>query len=601
MRRPRRRVLVAATVAVVLLASGLWTGLEARSAYAHLSAAAGLVRRLEAQAAARDTAAARETLVRLRAETAAARAGTGDPGWRLGSRAPFVGADVMAVRTVAGVVDGLAHDALPALLDAVDTLGTGAVLPREGGVGLDALRAVAPGLATADASTREARQRLATVRTDELLPPVRSAVQELAEGLDRLASATGAASRAARLAPAMLGADGPRTYLLIFQNPAEIRAGGGMPGAYAVIRAERGRIAMTGQGSASSDLQVFLEPVLPLDPEARALYGDRLATYPANVTLTPHFPTSAALIREMYRRRSGVTVDGVVSVDPVALSYLLEATGPVPMPTGPALRADTVVRQLLADAYTGVSGTALADVRAKDRYFASAARAVFDTVVRGVAQPVAAVGGIARAAAEGRLLIWSARPDEQAILDGTAVQGVLPAADGARPTVGVFLNDATGAKLSYYLTGEAELTPVGCLVDGRMRLRLRVTLGSEAPEGGLPDYVLGLKLAGDPYTMRTQVLLFSPTGGGVDDVRVDGGPVAAGAGRERGRSVAVLMLDLAPGQRHTVEATLLTGAPPAGAPAARGVPVQPTVKVTPGARPWKITSEQGRSCGIPNS
>lgn len=43
--------------------------------------------------------------------------------------------------------------------------------------------------------------------------------------------------------PSMLGADGPRRYVAVFENTAEARGTGGLPGAFAVLRAERGRLS----------------------------------------------------------------------------------------------------------------------------------------------------------------------------------------------------------------------------------------------------------------------------------------------------------------------------------------------------------------------
>ena len=40
----------------------------------------------------------------------------------------------------------------------------------------------------------------------------------------------------------MAGADGPRDYLLVFQNNAEIRATGGLPGSWARLHAEDGKL-----------------------------------------------------------------------------------------------------------------------------------------------------------------------------------------------------------------------------------------------------------------------------------------------------------------------------------------------------------------------
>src|SRR5262249_4050666 len=149
----------------------------------------------------------------------------------------------------------------------------------------------------------------------------------------------------------------------------------------------------------------------------------------------------------------------------------------------------------------------------QDAYFAAAARAVFEALARGIPHPAAALDALTRAAGERRLLVWSADPAEEASLAGTVLGGGLPERDGAEPTVGVVLTDGSGAKLDYCLRGGAALGFDSCSPDGRVALRLRVTLTSAAPTSGLSASVTGLHLAGDPYTARTNVSIFSPAGG----------------------------------------------------------------------------------------
>ena len=61
----------------------------------------------------------------------------------------------------------------------------------------------------------------------------------------------------------------------------------------------------------------------------RALYGDNLGENIRDTNLTPDFPRAAALIDAMQKRAFGTDIDGVISVDPVVLSAVLRATGPV--------------------------------------------------------------------------------------------------------------------------------------------------------------------------------------------------------------------------------------------------------------------------------
>lgn len=587
-RRIRRRSLAAGLVllGVALLAVG-WVAIRGWQAKGHLEASAGLVVQLQRQVEAGDTARAGRTLPLLQEETAAARRTTHDPVWRAGRHLPWVGDDLAAATTVAGAMDDLADDGLPAVLGVVDTLDPSALAPRSGRVDLAPVRAAAPRLVAADASVREARDAVAAIDTGGLFPQVRAPVVRLRDELIRVSRTTGTAARAGSLVPPLLGADGPRTYLVVFQNLAEVRATGGLFGAYAVIRADGGTVRLVEQGTAAADLRVFEKPVLPLDAAQRALYTDRIGTYPGDVNFSPHFPTAAVLAREMYHRRTGRTVDGVVATDPVALSYLLAGTGPVRLPDGGTLTAGNAVRVLLSDAYAGDR-----DDAATDRFFAGAARATFDALAQGRGDPRRALTGLVRAAGERRLLVWSARPGEQAQLAGTVLGGTLRERDGARPAVGVFLNDGTGAKLGYYLRRSVVLTPGPCRADGRREMRLRVTLTSTAPRSGLSPSVLGLSLGVPRYTVRTNVLVFSPTGGGVLDVRRAGRAVPVGGGSERGRTVGVVTVDLAPGATQVLDVRVVSGL----LPDAGRTQVRPVVRTSPGVTATPVRIDRFPQC-----
>ena len=575
---------------MVVLAGGLgagWVGLRGAAAAEHLARAGTLLHRLHTELAAGQASAARASLDELQRHTAAAVHRTRGLPWRIGSRMPMVGDDLAAVATVAGVLDDLARQGLPPLVATAGQVTPAALAPRRGRVPVAALAGAAPALRTVDAGVRRALHRVDAIATGGLHDRIRAGVEELRAGLRRAAAMTGTAARTAGLLPAMLGAGGPRTYLMVFQNLAEVRATGGMPGAFVVVSADRGALRIVDQGSATG-LRVFDRPVRRVDPAMRALYTDRLATYPADVNFTPHFPTAAALIREMYRLRSGHTVDGVLATDPVALSYLLRAVGPVRAPDGRRLTAGNAVRTLLSEVYgRTASGSA------QDRYFAVAARTVFDRLTRGPVNPRAAVTQLARAAGERRVLAWSARPAEQRLIAGTVLEGALPTSDGDRPTVGVFLNDGTGAKLGYYLTRAVEVTSGPCRTDGRRELSVRVTLGSRAPRSGLSPSVLGRQLAG-PYTLRTNVLVFSPAGGTVDTARLDGRRVPLAAGVERGRAVGTVTVDLRPGASRTLEMTVLTA--PLPSLAGRGAPFVPRLWLTPGTGPWERFVRPAAKC-----
>lgn len=554
---------------------GGWSGFQIWQVRGHLVGAAALARQLGVDVLAGDRSRAGRTLAALQDHLRSARSGLRDPGWWLGEHTPYAGDNLTAVRSVVDSVNGLATTAFPALL----RIDLTTLVPRSGRFDLAALRSASGSLAAADTAVDRARTTLAGIPAAHLRPELRAALTDLRQQVDQLAGFTGGATTAAQLLPALLGAKGPRTYLVTSQNQAELRATGGMLGAYAVLRVADGQVRLVTQGS-SAEFNYFPYPVLPLSPEMRALYGRILGAFPADVNLTPHFPTAAALYREMYRRHTGTTVDGVLATDPVMLSYVLQATGPVAVAGQAALTPGSAVRTLLSDTYRRLTA------RRQDAYFAAAAVGVFDALLRRPVNPRALLTALSQAVQERRLLFWTAHPAEQRAVATTRLAGILPDTE-AVPTVGVFLNDGSGAKLGYYLKPAVEASIGSCRPDRRREIRLRVTLSSAAPRSGLTRSVLGLGLAGDPYTVRTLVYVFSPVGGAVREGRLDGAPINLGSGTERRRQVAVATVETPPGGSRTLDLTLLTPVGSAGGP---------ELFLTPTANPWTTRVGPASSC-----
>jgi hypothetical protein len=578
-RRIRRWILRGlAGLAVLLLLGVGWLTVRGFQARGHLQSAVQAASTLGQQATAGDREGASRTLALLLEHTGSARRQTSDPVWRLAGALPWVGDDVTAVARLSRAADELARRGLPPLVEGAGSL-PATFAPGKGRLDLAAMERLGPGLRVVDDQLRRVSADLDGLNRGGLLPPVRAAVDDFRAKLDEAAALTATAGKALPLLPPMLGADGPRTYLLIFQNPAEVRATGGLPGAYAVVRADRGEIRLIGQGTAVHDLRTFPRPVLPLTPDQESLYTDRLGTFPGDVNFTPHFPTAATFFREMYRLRTGQTVDAVLATDPVALSYLLRGSAPLPLPGGETLRAGNAVRLLLSDVYAKYP-----DPLAQDEFFAAAAINTFEALTNGRIGGTAALAGLSQAADEHRILVWSSRPEEQRVLAESPLGGVLPEREGRTPVIGVFLNDGTGAKLNYHVRQSLRVIGGSCGADGRRQIRLRVTLSSAVPRSGLPPSVLGGAAGLPPGLVRTNVLFFSPVDGSIGDATVDGKPVGVSTGFERGRMVGYVTLDLAPGAVQSVDITVATAAI-----GDRG-PLTPGFWTTPTSSPWSIQS-----------
>jgi hypothetical protein len=551
----RRRVILIGVAVAILLLVGAATaiavqGLKARTT---LTAAMPLLSQIERGIRSGDTDQALAAVAELRESTGEARSATSGLHWRLGAYLPWAGPNLRAVSTTAAAIDDVATDVLEPLIVEAENLEFSRLSPVEGRVELAPLAAAEPLLSSAAHSVADARESMHEIDTDRVIWPIGAAVEDVRSRLDELGMLVQTGARAARLLPPMLGADGPRTYLVIFQNTAEMRSTGGMPGSFAIVSADDGQIAMLHQGTARELGLFYAEPVLPLDPAKEEIYTERLGRFFSGVNLAPDFPTAAILAVEM-ARRAGFEVDGVVATDTVALSYILDATGPIALASGDELTPDNAVSMLLSDVYWEIP-----DQRDQDEFFAATAATVFEALTRGAGDPMDLIDALADAADERRLLVWSAHEEEQQELHGTVLSGAFDDTAPSPSTLGVFFNDGTSAKMQYYLETEVKHMELICTEDERydtLQVRLRSTAPPEAVDEFPPD-VTGVGNTGVPTgSFRMNVAFYGGESGHIRSVVRDGATVEATDYRDGNRPVRVHTVELAPGDEITFEVQL---------------------------------------------
>ena len=529
----------AATLALGLFGS-LWVGVRAGLAVAHLTAAAHAVQDAETDAA--DPLALASVLPAVQGDTSAARALTSDPIWSLSESLPWIGPQLSAVAVSSAALDDVVTGGLVPLASAASGLSEDALRPKDGAFDVDMIAALEPTAGTASERLRTAAADLSGIDERPLLGPVRDGVSRARDVVGKAANAADALHRATRLIPAMLGSGGPRSYLVAFQNNAEWRSLGGIVGAVAQVDTQDGRIALVDQASTADFPPGTEPPVVDLPAEVRDLFDTRPARYIQNVTQVPDFTIGAPIAREMWRNLRGRDVDGVIAIDPVTLGYILAATGPVTLPTGDELTADNAVPLLLQQVYQRY-----ADPAQQDAFFHAACAAVFAALAEGHADPRRLIEALSRAGSEGRLLLWNADADDQAVLDGTTLQGTLPTSDAEQTSIGVYFDDGTGSKMDYYLHPTVD---VGWCGPGSAALS--VTLRNDAPDPRtLSPYVTGGGEYGVPVgEVLTGVYVYLPVGARLED-RIStgtGAPAGFAGGEEQGRQVTKWSVQLAPGQ-----------------------------------------------------
>jgi hypothetical protein len=556
-RRVRITLGVSAGVLGLVLVAGGWLGYRGLQAARALRSVGDVVVGLQADIEAGRTQALADELPTVQADAARARSATSDPVWRLAEHLPFVGDDLAAVHTVAAAVDDVARDALPAISQLGTVLSAQEVRGTDGRIDLKPLVDAAPTLALADATTLRARDAVDAIDTSRLMDRLAGPVVKVQDGLDKASAALDAASQVATLLPPMLGADGPRTYLLVSLNSAELRSAGGIVGAVAVLHAENGSLDLVEQRTTLA-FPATDQSVLPLTPDELRVHTDRLGRWIQDTVFTPDFPRTAQLVSAIWQRSTGETVDGVVATDPVAVKYLLSATGAIAAPGGVELRADNFLSVLLHDSYLSMQDPVVAD-----EFYTGVAATVFRAVGGGQGDSRGVVEQLAKAGEERRLRIWSAHPDEQALLAPTSLSaGFLSGTDDA--AAGVFLNDGTAGKLDYFLTTTYSVESMTCGKDGAPGsavVRLDLAYDPPANIADYPMYVTGYNSGAIPTGwVQTNVTVYSPVGGSIAELRLNDNLVGGLAATEGGRAVRVLTSRLAPGGRATYRFTLPVGA-----------------------------------------
>jgi len=186
--------------------------------------------------------------------------------------------------------------------------------------------------------------------------------------------------------------------------------------------------------------------------------------------------------------------------------------------------------------------------------YAQVARSVFDSLLSGSGDTKALARALADVIDQRRLHLWSAHPDEQAVVAPSALGGAFltEAAPGA---VGVFLNDVSAGKLDYYLATDLQVVGGSC-TGGSGTAVLRLTMTYTPPDGiaSASRYLRGRVIPGVPLgDVSTSVTVFAPVGTEVGPVTVDGAATGGKVVEDAGRGTLTFTSVLAPGASTVIE------------------------------------------------
>lgn len=524
------------------------------TAVAVAAARGHVVRALDQADAAQDAVAdndddtARELLRAATGELDAARDAVDSPWVRPARSLPVLGQHVRLLSGLLGealTVSGSAS----AVIDSLDLDRLG----LEGGrVDLDAVGALAGPAADFASVASESADDIDTLRSPWLVAPVADRVSEVYEEVEGLVETSADLATVARVAPPMLGADGDRSYLVLFVTPAESRAAGGFVGNWVLLRATDGRLQVDEVGR-SSDLNELLrtrEVPLTAPEEYVARYGpSRPERFFQDVTLSPDVPVVAQVAADLFTAATDRRVDGVVLADPDALASLLAISGPVEI-DDVTLDEDTASDFLLREQYA-----AFPTERERLGFLDELVETVFTRLVGNDLPDPAELADVLRSAVrEDRLTLWSAVAEEQADLASLGIDGGFPSPTDGGDLVGLVTQNLGQNKIDVFL--ERSLSYDVEWSGGVARSTATIELRNAAPSSGLPDAVIGNNDQGLPFgTNVVNLTLYSPLD--LVTASLGGAPVALQRLPELGVQAYATTVTLGPGDTAvlTIELT----------------------------------------------
>lgn len=557
-----------ALVLLVLASLAAWIGTRALAAKGELEEAQRLIGTMKTQATSLDIQGATTTFDSVDKHTGKAVELTSDPVWIAAESLPWAGSNLKAVRELAAVTDSVVTDVVAPLIGVAKGVDPATLAPKDGAIDLQPFVDAAPAVALANAGLSESLAAANAIQTDGTIDQIVAAKEQITSLLSPLVPVLAQLNDVVPLLAPALGSDAPRTYVIMFQNPAESRALGGTALSFAVLKMDAGRIELqTTVSAGSNNFRSYDQSVVPVPDGVQELFGGSYARFIANVTERPSFTAAAEIAQEMWFREFGYRVDGIISIDPVALSYILGATDPITLSTGDILTKDSLVPLLLNGVYQRYNSSNLErDNAAQDLVYGEAVSATFGRLTAGPLDPMALVNGLMQGWSEHRVLYWSAHPEEQVQLAVIGLNGEPPVSDESVERIGVYFQDNVGSKMNYYLQQTVHLAQNSCRTDGRESYRVTVDLANTIDPKSAKS--LSASIVGWWQTekikrgdQRMYVMLYAPPGATIASRAINGAAIPVDANHDVAYPVSKTVVLVPAGGISTVSFDVVAAEP----------------------------------------
>ena len=347
--------------------------------------------------------------------------------------------------------------------------------------------------------------------------------------------------------PDLLGYHGKKTYLVLFQNNAELRPTGGFIGSYALVTFESGQlldIKVEDVYAADGQLNGHVEP-----PEAIKKYLGEAGWFLRDSNWDPNFPTSANRAAWFLEKELGHQVDGVVAINLTTIQDLLAITGPI---TVPDYNEQITTDNLFERAEYQVEINQFPGSTQKRDFIGKLSNTLIDKIMSGSATTwYQVIYSLVKSADHGQLLVSVNHPQTEKLLSSFGWTGQLltPSCSALQtssctPDYLSLVEANVGVnKANYFIDRSLELhttiTPTGSLNSSFTITLKNKSVGDTWPGGVYKDYI---RLYLPPGSILQQLT--------IDQQTIE--PAAIDVSSEHGKTVIGFLTSVAPGATSTI-------------------------------------------------
>ena len=251
-----------------------------------------------------------------------------------------------------------------------------------------------------------------------------------------------------------------KTFIVVAQNCAEMRALGGFPGSIGT--------ATVKDGIFSFGKFIHLTACIPYN-QARSIkissienklflpnwYGNN----PRRVTCNPDYPRAAEILCAAYEEKNNKKIDGVITLTPHIIQRMMAITGPIKLSNGKTLTEKNTIsylqRQIYIDYFKNTMGYPQRKRNADNKtnaLFSETADSVFTKLMEHTDKAsLLKLMSIMKDSAKDRVfMMWIKDPESEAVLSSLGLSGELNK-DPENPVIGVFYSVNHPNRLGAYV------------------------------------------------------------------------------------------------------------------------------------------------------